>query len=186
MTANVIALAQPEKTRTRCAWTLMSKAEWMRLHEDSGKRLRATPSSVGRTVYRNRPCRSGGSAFASRQPTGATRSLSRCRCQQRPAPAPCEGRLQQFVSGERLHSRFRSGLDRRAGLPTAFTARTLEQAAATAVLGRRNPALVTANVYLNDWNLVRLRTSPENQFAIPGSALTDRSTALSFLPRAPD
>jgi transposase-like protein len=39
MTANMIAPAQPEKTRTRCAWTSDEQAEWMRLLEESGKGL---------------------------------------------------------------------------------------------------------------------------------------------------
>jgi transposase-like protein len=39
MTANVIAPAQPEKTRTRCAWTPDEQAAWMRLLEESGKGL---------------------------------------------------------------------------------------------------------------------------------------------------
>ena len=39
MTTNLIAPAQPEKTRTRCAWTPDEQAEWMRLLEESGKSL---------------------------------------------------------------------------------------------------------------------------------------------------
>lgn len=39
MTANVIAPALPEKTRTRCAWTPDEQAEWLRLLEESRKGL---------------------------------------------------------------------------------------------------------------------------------------------------